>query len=139
MTRQAVLSLAAMLLTLGASAQTQKPGYHSVSLTTRYGEVSTVRLTDAMTTTFTHDDIIFADGTTTVSVPLNVLRTYTFVAVDPDNLEGIGAITLAEGQEAEVYTLDGRHVTTSRDLHFDTLGHGTYIVRTATATLKVTR
>lgn len=127
-----------MLLSLGATAQTQKPGYHSVTLTTRNGEVTTVRLTDVMKTTFTRDDIVFADASATVTVPLNVLRTYTFVPVDMDNIESVSAITLTRGQQAEVYTLDGRHVTTTGSLALDALEPGTYIVRTAGSTFKVT-
>lgn len=128
------------LLALGASLTASadvKPGFASVEITTQRGEVSTVTLTDAMTTRFTASDVIFADATTTVSLPLAQLRSYSFVpAVVP---EGIVAprFDTTDGQPYEVYSLDGRRLTTASSLSLEGLTPGTYVVRHGNTTLKV--
>lgn len=124
-----LLSVLTLALAIAAMAdEPTKAGFSSVEIRTRSGETTTITLTDKMTTTFTENDAVFADGTNEVRIPLAQLRTYTFVpTVVP---EGIATPVVSSG--AEFYTIDGRRI--------DSLAGaptGTYIVRNGKTTFKV--
>lgn len=133
--KKTILYLFTLAAALTASADDVKAGFSSIEIRTVGGETTTVTLTDEMTTKFTATDVVFADATNTVSIPLDQLRTYSFVeAVIP---EGISAISLAEGATAQVFDLEGRLLTTTRGLNLSQLKPGTYIVRIGGTSLKI--
>lgn len=124
------LSLLAIAAALTVSADGLKAGYSSVEVHTVSGETTTIILTDDMTTTFTSTDIIFADATNTVNIPLAHLRTYTFVpAVIP---EGITNVPAVQGGITGIYTADGRRITS-----LEGAPAGLYIVKCGKTTLKI--
>lgn len=129
-------NLLALCCTLGAAADGVKAGYSSVTLCAQNGETTTITLTDQMTTSFTEKDIVFSDATNEVSLPLARLRSYSFgEAVVP---EGISAPMVSlSGEAADVFTLDGRHLTTTRNLSLAGLQPGTYIVRQGGVSIKI--
>lgn len=137
--KKTILSFFALAITLCASADAfaqqsteLKPGYSSVEIRTVSGETTIVTLTDEMTTQFTAQDIVFADATTTVTLPLAQLRTYTFVeAVIP---EGITDVTAVQGNINAIYTADGRQITS-----LEGAPAGLYIVKSAGTTIKIYR
>lgn len=134
--KRKILPILALSVALTAAADT-KAGFSSVVITMQTGETTTVTLTDDMTTAFTATDIVFADAANTVSMPLARLRSYSFVeATIP---EGISAPTagISTQQNAEVYTLDGRFVATTRSLNLEGLQPGTYIVRSGENSVKI--
>lgn len=127
--KQALLSFLA-LAALTASADGFKTGYSSVELRTQSGETTTLTLTDAMTTTFTTTDIVFSDGSTTITLPLAQLRTYSFVpAVIPEGISGVPAV---QGDITAVYTADGRQIPS-----LESAPAGLYIVKCGKTTLKI--
>lgn len=137
--KKTFLSLFALAIALTASADGTttavsdlKPGYSSVEIRTVSGETTTVTLTDEMTTTFTASDVIFADATTTVSIPLAQLRSYSFVeAVIP---EGITDVTVAHDSIDAIFTADGRQIPS-----LEGAPAGLYIVKSAGTTIKIYR
>lgn len=137
--KKTLLSLFALAIALTASADGTttavsdlKPGFSSVEIRTVSGETTTVTLTDGMTTTFTTQDIIFADATTTVSLPLTQLRTYSFVeAVIP---EGITSVPAVQHGISAIFTADGRQIPS-----LEGAPTGLYIVKTAGTTMKIYR
>lgn len=134
--KRIILAILTLCAALTAAADT-KAGFSSVVITTQTGETTTVTLTDDMTTAFTATDIVFADADNVVSIPLARLRSYTFVeATIP---EGISAPTagISTRQAAEVYTIDGRLITTTRSLNLEGLQPGTYIVRSGQESVKI--
>lgn len=140
--KKTILSILTLAAALTASADDTttavsdlKAGFSSVEIRTVSGETTTVTLTDEMTTQFTTSDVVFADATTTVSIPLDQLRTYTFVeAAIP---EGITTIGLSSNTAAQVFDLEGRLVATTRGLNLAQLKPGTYIVRIAGTSIKI--
>lgn len=127
--KKAFLSLLS-LTALTTSADDLKAGYSSVEVRTVSGETTTIVLTDDMTTTFTSTDIIFADATNTVSIPLAQLRTYSFVpAVIPEGISGVPAV---QGDITAVYTADGRQISS-----LESAPAGLYIVKCGKTTLKI--
>lgn len=129
--KKTLLALLA-LTALTASADGFKAGYSSVQISTVSGETTTVTLTDEMTTTFTASDIVFADATTTISLPLTQLRTYSFVeAVIP---EGITSVPAVQHGISAIFTADGRQIPS-----LEGAPTGLYIVKTAGTTMKIYR
>lgn len=137
--KKTILSLFAIAAALSAAAGDTttaggdlKAGFSSIEVRTVSGETTTVTLTDEMTTTFTATDVIFADATTTVSIPLAQLRTYTFIeAVIP---EGITAVPAVQNGVSAIFTADGRQLPT-----LDGAPAGLYIVKSAGTTIKIYR
>lgn len=130
--KRIILHTLALAATLTASADGLKPGFSSVEIRTVSGETTTVTLTDEMTTTFTASDIVFADATTTVSLPLTQLRTYSFVeAVIP---EGITSVPAVQHGISAIFTADGRQIPS-----LEGAPAGLYIVKTAGTTIKIYR
>lgn len=137
--KKTILSLFAIAAALSAAAGDTttaggdlKAGFSSIEVRTVNGETTTVTLTDEMTTTFTATDVTFADATTTVSIPLAQLRTYTFVeAVIP---EGIADVPILAGGVSAIYTADGRTLPT-----LEGAPAGLYIVKRGKTTIKIYR
>lgn len=130
--KKVLLSLFTIATAMTATADGLKAGYSSVEIRTVSGETTTVTLSDDMTTQFTAQDIVFADATTTVTLPLAQLRTYTFVeAVIP---EGITDVTAVQGNINAIYTADGRQITS-----LEGAPAGLYIVKSAGTTIKIYR
>lgn len=137
--KKTLLSLFALAATLTASAEPAmllttdaKAGYSSVQISTVNGENTTVTLSDEMTTTFTAQDIVFADGTTTVSIPLAQLRTYTFVPATPP--DGITEVPVLQNGVTAIFSADGRQLPT-----LDGAPAGMYIVKCGKTTMKIYR
>lgn len=138
--RKTALALLAALLPLTAAAG---DGYESLTITTHGGEQLSVVLSAATTTRFTDSEAVFtetdADGaeTLTLSVALTDLRTFTFEpATAPEGVHSISLAGSADAQSAAIYTLEGKRTAASS---LDELPRGTYIIRTASASLKVTK
>lgn len=130
--KRIILHTLALAAALTASADGLKPGFSSVEIRTVSGETTTVTLTDEMTTTFTASDVVFADATTTVSLPLTQLRTYSFVeAVIP---EGITSVPAVQNGISAIFTADGRQISS-----LEGAPAGLYIVKTAGTTIKIYR
>lgn len=130
--KRIILPTLALAAALTASADGLKPGFSSVEIRTVSGETTTVTLTDEMTTTFTASDVVFADATTTVSLPLTQLRTYSFVeAVIPEGITDVPAVQ--NGIDA-IFTADGRQIPS-----LEGAPAGLYIVKTAGTTMKIYR
>lgn len=134
--KRILISALALCCSVAALADGVKSGYSSVVLCAQNGETTTITLSDAMQTTFTATDIVFSDASNEVRMPLARLRSYSFVeAIVP---EGISAPLLSvSGEAAEVYTLDGRHLMTTRSLSLAGLQAGTYIVRQGGVSFKI--
>lgn len=130
--KRIILHTLALAAALTASADGLKPGFSSVEIRTVSGETTTVTLTDGMTTTFTAQDIIFADATTAVSIPLAQLRTYSFVeAIIP---EGITSVPAVQNGISAIFTADGRQISS-----LEGAPAGLYIVKSAGTTMKIYR
>lgn len=130
--KRIILHTLALAAALTASADGLKPGFSSVEIRTVSGETTTVTLTDGMTTTFTAQDIVFADATTAVSIPLAQLRTYSFVeAIIP---EGITSVPAVQNGISAIFTADGRQMPS-----LEGAPAGLYIVKTAGTTIKIYR
>lgn len=130
--KRIILHTLALAAALTASADGLKPGFSSVEIRTVSGETTTVTLTDEMTTQFTASDVIFADATTTVSIPLAQLRSYSFVEADIP--EGITDVTVAHDSIDAIFTADGRQMPS-----LEGAPAGLYIVKTAGTTMKIYR
>lgn len=130
--KRIILHTLALAAALTASADGLKPGFSSVEIRTVSGETTTVTLTDGMTTTFTAQDIVFADATTAVSIPLAQLRTYSFVeAIIP---EGITSVPAVQNGISAIFTVDGRQISS-----LEGAPAGLYIVKSAGTTMKIYR
>lgn len=130
--KRIILHTLALAAALTASADGLKPGYSSVEIRTVSGETTTVTLTDEMTTQFTASDVIFADATTTVSIPLAQLRSYSFV--EAVITEGITDVTVAHDSIDAIFTADGRQMPS-----LEGAPAGLYIVKSAGTTIKIYR
>lgn len=118
--------------TLAASAQDLKAGYSSICVQHVNGETTTITLTDQLTTQITATHIVFADAANEVNIPLDQLRSYSFVeAVIP---EGIDQVPVVANGISAVYTADGRQLPSLQGVPA-----GLYIVKCGKSTMKVYR